>query len=134
MFGPNDNIQIAIIGAGGMGQGDTHLATSLPGVKCVAACDLYTGRLDRMKEVYGTGPLHDPRLQRDSEPQRHRRRDHRHAGSLACAHLHRRVERGQARVLREAHGARDRRGRRGSSRRRTKAARCFRSAASIAAL
>jgi len=54
MFGPNDNIQIAIIGAGGMGQGDTHLATSLPGVKCVAACDLYTGRLEHMREVYGT--------------------------------------------------------------------------------
>lgn len=49
----NDKIQIAIIGAGGMGQGDTQLATSLPGVKCVAACDLYTGRLDHMKEVYG---------------------------------------------------------------------------------
>lgn len=48
----NDNIQIALIGAGGMGQGDAHLATSLPGVKLVAACDLYTGRLDHMKEVY----------------------------------------------------------------------------------
>jgi len=53
MFGPNDNIQIAIIGAGGMGQGDTHIATSIEGVKCVAACDLYNGRLAHMKEVYG---------------------------------------------------------------------------------
>jgi predicted dehydrogenase len=48
----NDNIQIALIGAGGMGQGDTQLATSLPGVKLVAACDLYDGRLEHMKEVY----------------------------------------------------------------------------------
>jgi len=48
----NDNIQIALIGAGGMGQGDAELATSLPGVKLVAACDLYDGRLAHMKEVY----------------------------------------------------------------------------------
>ncbi len=48
----NDNIQIALIGAGGMGQGDAQLATSLPGVKIVAACDLYDGRLAHMKEVY----------------------------------------------------------------------------------
>src|SRR5579875_1730609 len=49
----NDNIQIALIGAGGMGQGDAAMATSLPGVKLVAACDCYNGRLQHMKEVYG---------------------------------------------------------------------------------
>ena len=49
----NDNIQIALIGAGGMGQGDARLSTSLPGVKLVAACDLYTSRLDRCQEVWG---------------------------------------------------------------------------------
>lgn len=49
----NDNIQIALIGAGGMGQGDARYATSLPGVKLVAACDLYKGRLDRCKEIWG---------------------------------------------------------------------------------
>ena len=48
MYSPNDNIQLALIGAGGMGQGDTKLATSLPGVKLVAACDCYDGRLERM--------------------------------------------------------------------------------------
>lgn len=53
MFSPNDTIQIALIGAGGMGQGDTRLATSLPGIKLVAACDCYDGRLAHMKEVYG---------------------------------------------------------------------------------
>jgi predicted dehydrogenase len=51
----NDNIQIALIGAGGMGMGDARYATSLPGVKLVAACDLYDGRLARMKELYGAG-------------------------------------------------------------------------------
>jgi predicted dehydrogenase len=53
MYSPNDTIQIALIGAGGMGQGDTKLSTSLPGVKLVAACDCYDGRLQHMKEVYG---------------------------------------------------------------------------------
>ncbi len=53
MFSPNETIQIALIGAGGMGQGDAGMATSLPGVKLVAACDCYDGRLQHMKEVYG---------------------------------------------------------------------------------
>ncbi|MBS1831357.1 MAG: Gfo/Idh/MocA family oxidoreductase, partial [Acidobacteria bacterium] len=49
----NDTIQIALIGAGGMGQGDARSSTSLDGVKLVAACDLYTGRLERCREVWG---------------------------------------------------------------------------------
>lgn len=52
-FQANDNIQIALIGAGGMGQGDARYATSLPGVKLVAACDIYDGRLERVKEIWG---------------------------------------------------------------------------------
>jgi predicted dehydrogenase len=54
MKSPNDTLQIALIGAGGMGQGDAKLATSIPGIKLVAACDTYTGRLKHMKEVYGS--------------------------------------------------------------------------------
>ena len=53
MASSNDNVQIALIGAGGMGQGDAKMATSIPGVKLVAACDCYDGRLEHMKEVYG---------------------------------------------------------------------------------
>jgi predicted dehydrogenase len=53
----NDTIQIALIGAGGMGQGDAAMASSLPGVKLVAACDCYDGRLTHMKEVYGSDIL-----------------------------------------------------------------------------
>jgi predicted dehydrogenase len=49
----NDTIQIALIGAGGMGQGDAQMATSLPGVKLIAACDLYDGRLERSRELWG---------------------------------------------------------------------------------
>ena len=51
----NDKIQIALIGAGGMGQGDTRYAVGIPGVQLVAAADIYDGRLARIKEVYGSG-------------------------------------------------------------------------------
>ena len=46
---PNDNIQIAVVGAGGMGVQDTLTALQIDGVKLVAACDLYDGRLDSAK-------------------------------------------------------------------------------------
>jgi predicted dehydrogenase len=49
----NDTLQIALIGAGGMGMGDARMASSLPGVKLIAACDLYRGRLERAKEIWG---------------------------------------------------------------------------------
>jgi len=50
---PNNNIQIALIGAGGMGQGDARMSSSLPGVKLIAACDIYDGRLMRAREIWG---------------------------------------------------------------------------------
>jgi predicted dehydrogenase len=53
MHSVNDTIQIALIGSGGMGQGDAKLAASIDGVKLVAACDCYDGRLEHMKETYG---------------------------------------------------------------------------------
>ena len=49
----NDKIQVALIGAGGMGSGDANYARSILGVKLVAVCDLYTGRLERAKERWG---------------------------------------------------------------------------------
>ena len=49
----NDNIQIAVIGAGGMGTADANTALKIPGVKLVAACDLYDGRLEAAKERWG---------------------------------------------------------------------------------
>lgn len=49
----NDNLQIATIGMGIMGHADTGSALKVPGVKLVAACDLYSGRLERVKEKYG---------------------------------------------------------------------------------
>jgi predicted dehydrogenase len=49
----NDNIQIALIGAGGMGMGDSRNAQGIPGVKLVAVSDIYDGRLQRSRELWG---------------------------------------------------------------------------------
>ena len=49
----NDHIQIALIGAGGQGQGDTKVALQVPGVKLVAVSDCYDGRLAHSKELWG---------------------------------------------------------------------------------
>ncbi len=49
----NDKIQVALIGCGGMGQGDAKSSTATGMTKLVAACDCYDGRLEHMKEVYG---------------------------------------------------------------------------------
>ena len=49
----NDRIRIATIGVGGMGSGDTRYALQVPGVELVAVADIYTGRLERAKEVWG---------------------------------------------------------------------------------
>lgn len=49
----NDRIQFATIGIGGMGSEDTRSAMAQQGVKLVAACDVYQGRLRRAKELAG---------------------------------------------------------------------------------
>ncbi len=49
----NDQIQLALIGAGIQGQHDTAIAVQVPGVKLVAAADCYDGRLTHIKELYG---------------------------------------------------------------------------------
>jgi predicted dehydrogenase len=49
----NDHIQIALIGAGGQGMGDTKTAIQVPGVKLIAVADCYDGRLAHSKELWG---------------------------------------------------------------------------------
>jgi predicted dehydrogenase len=49
----NDKIRIGVIGLGIMGYNDVNTALKVPGVELAAACDLYTGRLERAREVYG---------------------------------------------------------------------------------
>ena len=49
----NDTVRLAVIGTGIMGHQNLGTALKIPGVELVAACDLYSGRLERMKELYG---------------------------------------------------------------------------------
>lgn len=49
----NDKVNIALIGAGGQGSEDTNVALKIPGVKLVAVCDLYDGRLADAKSRWG---------------------------------------------------------------------------------
>ncbi|WP_430908174.1 Gfo/Idh/MocA family protein [Maribacter sp. 2-571] len=56
-FEANDQIQIGLIGAGIQGIHDTSSALQVPGVTLVAVCDLYNGRLDRAKELWGNDLL-----------------------------------------------------------------------------
>lgn len=49
----NDKIRIGVIGMGIMGYNDLNTALKVPGVELAAACDLYTGRLERAKELHG---------------------------------------------------------------------------------
>lgn len=52
-FSANDQINLALIGSGIQGIYDTTAALKVAGVQLVAVCDLYTGRLDRAKELWG---------------------------------------------------------------------------------
>lgn len=49
----NDQIQVAVIGAGGMGMTDVDTALQVPGVKLVAACDCYDGRMEEANRKHG---------------------------------------------------------------------------------
>jgi len=55
--GPNDKVRFATIGMGIMGFNDTRTALACPGTELVACCDLYTGRLDHAKELFGANTV-----------------------------------------------------------------------------
>ena len=52
-FSANDKVNIAVIGMGIMGFSNAQTSVKVPGVKLVAACDLYSGRLERSNEIFG---------------------------------------------------------------------------------
>jgi predicted homoserine dehydrogenase-like protein len=52
-YSANNKIRLAAIGMGIMGYQDVNTAIKAPGIELVACCDLYTGRLEHAKEVYG---------------------------------------------------------------------------------
>jgi predicted dehydrogenase len=51
--GPSDTVRFGIIGVGMQGSGLLRTSIRLPGVECVAACDLYDGRRELAKEIVG---------------------------------------------------------------------------------
>ncbi len=52
-YAPNDQVNVAVIGMGIMGFNNANTTVQVPGVKVVGVCDLYSGRLERAKEVFG---------------------------------------------------------------------------------
>src|SRR5258707_14372287 len=50
---PSDRLRFGIIGIGMQGSGLLHDAVQLPGVECIAACDLYDGRHTLAQEIVG---------------------------------------------------------------------------------
>lgn len=50
---PSDTLRLGIIGIGMQGSGLLRTAVALPGVECVAACDLYDGRHELAREIVG---------------------------------------------------------------------------------
>lgn len=54
---PNDRLQIACIGVGGQGVGDTTQALKVPGVELIAVADVYDGRMLRAQETFGSGAV-----------------------------------------------------------------------------
>jgi predicted dehydrogenase len=52
---PSDRVRFGIVGVGMQGSGLLESAIQLPGVECVAACDLYDGRHTLARETAGPG-------------------------------------------------------------------------------
>src|SRR5581483_1399796 len=50
---PSDRIRFGIVGVGMQGSGLLATSIKLPGVECVAACDVYDGRRELAKEIVG---------------------------------------------------------------------------------
>src|SRR6476659_1021025 len=53
MTAPSDRIRFGIVGIGMEGTNLLSTAIQLPGVECVAACDLYDGRHELAREIVG---------------------------------------------------------------------------------
>jgi predicted dehydrogenase len=52
-FAANDTLRLGVIGSGIIGFYNMRSALSIPGVELAAVCDLYDGRLTRVKEEHG---------------------------------------------------------------------------------
>ncbi|MBE7177265.1 MAG: Gfo/Idh/MocA family oxidoreductase [Mucilaginibacter polytrichastri] len=52
-FSPNDRVRLGVIGFGIIGHIDLETALKVPGVELAGICDLYEGRLQNAKELFG---------------------------------------------------------------------------------
>ena len=103
--GPNDRVRIALIGAGGRGSGDTRDSLNVGGVELAAVSDIYDGRLQRAREVWGdqiftTRDYREVLARKDVDAVIIGTPDHWHSDD--CDRRH---ECGQRCLLREADGA-----------------------------
>src|SRR2546422_4445727 len=73
---PSDTVRFGMIGVGMQGSGLLGAATSLPGVTCAGAADLYDGRHILAKEIVGPNPPATREYRRllDDKIRLHRRR------------------------------------------------------------
>jgi len=58
-----ETVQFGIIGIGMQGSGLLKTAVTLPGTKCIAACDLWDGRQTLAKEIADVVLCRSPQLQ-----------------------------------------------------------------------
>ena len=65
-FGPNDQVQLGVIGCGRQANGLSSLLTRMDGVKIVAACDVHPAKLAAYREArlaeYAAGASSDPEI------------------------------------------------------------------------
>ena len=101
----NDTIKVGVIGFGIQGHMDLATALKVPGVELAAVCDLYTGRLENAKELYGDKYFHHKKLLGTTGSQRCGCHHYRNQRSLACPHHQGSIEKRKGRLLRKADGA-----------------------------
>ena len=103
VLGASDRVRIGIIGPGARGSDILREALACANVECVAAADVYTRRLEEVKQIAPAARTYlDYRHLLDDKE--HRRRAHRHAAAPARGALHRRARCRQARLPGKDHG------------------------------
>jgi hypothetical protein len=97
-----DKIRVGVIGFGIQGHFDLQTALKVPGVELAGICDLYTGRIQNAKELYGNDLFTTRNYKELLDKPDIDAGDHRHHRLLACAHHKRRAGKRESCLLRKA--------------------------------